>query len=97
MTGCTLRLGANDDASYTPGMKTAVSLPDDVFAAAERHARRTRKSRSQLYAEAVSEYLLRHAPEEVTEAMNQAVAELDEPPDEFIAASARRTLERTEW
>lgn len=78
-------------------MKTAISLPDDVFAAAERHARRTRKSRSQLYAEAVSEYLLRHAPEEVTEAMNQALDELGEPTDEFIATAARRALERTQW
>lgn len=87
----------DDNPGYTSGMKTAISLPDDVFAAAERHARRTRKSRSQLYADAVSEYLLRHAPEEVTDAMNQAVAKLGEPTDEFIATSARRTLERTEW
>ena len=33
---------------YTNGMKTAISLPDAVFLAAERQARRARKSRSQL-------------------------------------------------
>lgn len=82
---------------YTPGMKTAVSLPDDVFRAAERHARRARKSRSQLYAEALSEYLSRHAPDEVTEAMNQVIDQLGEPPDPFVTAAARRILERTEW
>src|SRR5579883_1096225 len=38
---------------YTIGMKTAVSIPADVFESAERLARRTRKSRSQLYSEAV--------------------------------------------
>ncbi len=78
-------------------MKTAVSLPDDVFQAAERHARRARKSRSQLYAEALSEYLSRHAPDEVTEAMNRVIDQLNEPPDPFIRAAAKRILERAEW
>jgi metal-responsive CopG/Arc/MetJ family transcriptional regulator len=78
-------------------MKTAVSLPDEVFRAAERQARRARKSRSQLYAEALSEYLARHAPDEVTEAMNRVVDQLPEPVDPFVRAAARRILERIEW
>jgi metal-responsive CopG/Arc/MetJ family transcriptional regulator len=78
-------------------MKTAVSVPDDVFHAAERHARRARKSRSQLYADALSEYLARHAPDEVTEAMNQVVNELPRRTDPFTAAASRRVLEQTEW
>lgn len=79
-------------------MKTAISLPDDVFQAAEQHAKRTRKSRSQLYAEALAEYLARHAPDEVTEAMNRVVEQLGEPQvDPFLAASTRRVFQRTEW
>ncbi len=78
-------------------MKTAVSVPDDVFRAAERQARRTRKSRSQLYAEALTEYLARHAPDEVTEAMNNVVDRLKEPTDPFVTTAARRILERSEW
>lgn len=78
-------------------MKTAISLPDEVFRAAERHARRVRKSRSQLYAEALSEYLARHAPDEVTERMNEVMDHLQEPRDPFVTAAARRILERTEW
>jgi metal-responsive CopG/Arc/MetJ family transcriptional regulator len=78
-------------------MKTAVSLPDHVFRAAERQARRTNKSRSQLYAEALAEYLARHAPDEVTAAMNRVVEKLREPADPFVAAAARRVLERSEW
>lgn len=84
-------------AGYTPGMKTAISLPDEVFDAAEREARRTRKSRSQLYAEALSEYLARHAPDEVTEAVNRVVDEIETTSDRFAAQVARRVLERTEW
>jgi succinate dehydrogenase/fumarate reductase flavoprotein subunit len=80
------------------GMKTAISLPDDVYHEAERHAKRTRKSRSQLYAEALAEYLARHAPDEVTERMNQVLDELGEPGlDPFLAGAARRVLKDVEW
>lgn len=82
---------------YTPGMKTAVSLPDELFEQAERQARRTKKSRSQLFAEALAEYLARHAPDEVTEAMNDVVDRLHEPSDPFVAAASQRVLERSEW
>ncbi len=83
---------------YTSGMKTAVSLPDDLFRAAERHAKRAQKSRSQLYAEALAEYLARHVPDEVTEAMNRVMEQLGEAePDPTLTAAARRVFERTEW
>ena len=79
-------------------MKTAVSLPDDLFRAAERQAKRAKKSRSKLYAEALAEYLTRHAPDEVTDAMNRVVEQLQEPgPDPFLVAAGRRGFERTEW
>ena len=78
-------------------MKTAISLPDRLFRAAEQHARRTQKSRSQLYADALADYLARHAPDEVTEAMNRVVDEVGAGPDGFGEMAARRVLERTEW
>ncbi len=79
-------------------MKTAISLPDDVYHGAERYAKRTRKSRSQLYAEALSEYLARHAPDEVTEDMNMVVEQLGESAsDPFVAGAARRVLKSVEW
>ena len=49
--------------SYAKGMKPGVSIPDEIFQGAERLARRTRKSRSQLFSDAVREYVARHAPE----------------------------------
>jgi metal-responsive CopG/Arc/MetJ family transcriptional regulator len=79
-------------------MKTAVSLPDRVYEDAERYARRTRKSRSRLYAEALSEYLARHAPDEVTEGMNAVVDQLgDIGPDPFVTRAGRRVLTSVEW
>jgi hypothetical protein len=66
-----------------------------VYLGAERHAKRTRKPRSQLYAEALAECLARHASEEVTEDMNAVVEQLGESePDSFVTATARRTLKR---
>lgn len=82
---------------YTFGMKTAVSIPDDVYQRVERFARRTRRSRSEVYSAALREYVNRHAPDEVTEAMNRVCADTDTGADAFVAAAARRVLERSEW
>ena len=78
-------------------MKTAVSIPDEVFEGAERLARRTRRSRSRLYGDALREYLARHTPEEVTEAVNRACDEIGETREPFTALAAQRALARTEW
>ena len=78
-------------------MKTAVSIPDEVYERAECLARRAKKSRSRLYGDALKEYLARHAPDEVTEAMNRACAEVGETKDPFVSSAARRILERSEW
>jgi metal-responsive CopG/Arc/MetJ family transcriptional regulator len=79
-------------------MKTAVSLPDSVYREAERYAKRTRKSRSRLYAEALAEYLARHAPDEVTEAMNTVVDQFGgADPDSFVTRAGRRVLTSVEW
>jgi hypothetical protein len=70
---------------------------------AERLARRTKKSRSRLFSDAVGEYLARHAPEEVTAAMDRVCEELGNSAgnrnlkDEFVASAAWRTLKRSEW
>ncbi len=78
-------------------MKTAISIPDKVFQEAERLAGRLKKSRSQMYSEAVAEYVVRHEPDSLTEQINAVCAEVDTRPDAFLASAARRVLERTEW
>jgi metal-responsive CopG/Arc/MetJ family transcriptional regulator len=78
-------------------MKAAISIPNDLFDGAERLARRTRRSRSRLFTDALREYLARHAPDKVTESMDQAIMEAGEGKDEFVSSVARRRLERTEW
>jgi len=90
-------LHAAGSGGYTSSMKTAVSIPDDVFEKVERFARRARRSRSEVFSAALREYMARHAPDEVTEAINSAVDDIGDQTDEFVAAAARRVLEKTEW
>ena len=82
---------------YTPGMKTTISIPDDLFEGAERLARRTRRSRSRLFSDALGEYLARHTPDKITESVDRALTEIGEGKDEFVSSAVRSTLERTEW
>lgn len=78
-------------------MKTAISIPDDVFAEAERLARELGKSRSHIYGQALKEYVARHSPDRVTEALDRVCGELGEADDGFARAAARRTLRRSSW
>ena len=81
-----------------PPVKTAVSLPDELFEAADRLAKRLGKSRSALHAAALAEYLSRHDPAAVTDAMNAVCDDVAEAgPDPFVTGMARRALERSEW
>lgn len=84
-------------SGYTFGMKTAISVPDPVFRKAEQYARRTKKSRSQVYSEAVAEYLARHVPDAITETMNDVCTQLGDQRDEFVMAASRRVLRREKW
>jgi predicted transcriptional regulator len=78
-------------------MKVAVSVPDDVFQEAEQLAWRTKRSRSEVYSRALAEYVARHAPEGVTEAMDRALAEIGESTDDFVRAVSRRVMKRSDW
>ena len=90
-------LDARRDAGDTMSMKTAISLPKDVFEKAERLAVRARKSRSQLYCEALREYVARHSPDEVTEALDRAIEENGQPEERFVTLASAQKLARVEW
>ena len=78
---------------YTMAMKTAISIPDDVFEEAERLAAELQISRSQLYSRALQEFVARHAPERLTEAMNRVIDEVGSEVDEFTRRASLRVLE----
>jgi metal-responsive CopG/Arc/MetJ family transcriptional regulator len=85
--------------------KTAVSIPQRLFEAADRVARRRRIPRSQLYAEALKQFLAGVDEEDITAQINAAIAEeeLDTTPEEaaenatstaWNREAAGRTFER---
>jgi len=80
-------------------MKTAISVPDDVFNKAERLARRQGRTRSDVYTAALREYVARHTGDEVTAAVERVVAELGDSRgrDTFLESAARKTLESADW
>jgi metal-responsive CopG/Arc/MetJ family transcriptional regulator len=78
-------------------MKTAVSIPDEVFEKVERLARRSRKSRSEVFSAALREYVARHAPDEITESINEVCDKIGNQRDTFVRTAAQRVLEKIEW
>jgi metal-responsive CopG/Arc/MetJ family transcriptional regulator len=78
-------------------MKVAVSIPDDVFAEAESLAKSLKASRSEIYSRALGEYLGRHAPDRVTDQMNNVIASVGEEADPFSKRAGRRVMRRVEW
>jgi metal-responsive CopG/Arc/MetJ family transcriptional regulator len=78
-------------------MKMVVSIPGGVVEGADRLARRTKRSRSRLFSDALKEYLARHSADKVTEVMNAACDEIGDAKDAFVSAAARRVLEKSEW
>jgi predicted transcriptional regulator len=87
-----------DDPSETQlGMKISISVPTPLFQRADRLARRLKKSRSQLYSEAISEYVERHDLDEITAALNAVHGSVESRPDDFVREAARRTLRSGEW
>ena len=80
-------------------MKTAISVPNALFDQAERLARRTGRSRSDVYSAALREYVARHDPDEVTQRIDRVIREVGRAGDEtgFADQAARRTMSAIDW
>jgi metal-responsive CopG/Arc/MetJ family transcriptional regulator len=80
-------------------MKTAISLPDSLFEAAERLARRIGISRSELFQRAVQAFLWEHQAEGVTEALNQVYSPGEEGAhlDPILEHLQLTSLPKEEW
>lgn len=78
-------------------MKTAVSIPDALFQAAENLAKKEKVSRSQLYAEALATHLKLKRDADITEELNRALEGIDQTPDPVWKAARTAVLKRSEW
>jgi metal-responsive CopG/Arc/MetJ family transcriptional regulator len=78
-------------------MKTAISIPEDVFVSADRLAKRLHMSRSELYARAVQQYVAecRHAG--VKEKLDQIYASENSAIDSTVLIAQAASIPREEW
>jgi predicted transcriptional regulator len=78
-------------------MKTAISVPDPVFEAADDLAKQLGMSRSQLYTTAVSQFLEAHQDEAITQALNEVYAEAEAVVDLVLMQMQLAALPEEEW
>lgn len=82
---------------YNESMKTAISLPDEVFESADELAERLGLSRSELYARAVAEYVAKHRNEDVTARLNEVYAGEANGIDPVLRTAQARSVSSSEW
>ena len=78
-------------------MKTAVSVPDDLFRQAEAAARRLRVSRSRFYATALAEFLDRQQSHNVTERLNKVYSQRPAKVDAALQRAQLKSLDKSPW
>jgi metal-responsive CopG/Arc/MetJ family transcriptional regulator len=78
-------------------MKTAVSLPDELFHVAEATARRLRISRSELYARAIAEFLKEHKENSITERLNHVYSQCAAKLDSALHRAQLKSLAKDDW
>lgn len=78
-------------------MKTAISLPDPIFNAAEQVAHQLGLSRSELYANAIQQYLDRYRQDKVTEKLNEVYQYEESSLDQMTSELQFQSLEREQW
>ncbi len=78
-------------------MKTAVSIPDELFESAEGLARRLGMTRSELYAKALRDYLREHRGEGITERLDEVYGAEESVLDPVVAKLQGRSLPDDEW
>jgi metal-responsive CopG/Arc/MetJ family transcriptional regulator len=85
------------ERGYPEGVKTAVSLPDDLFERAKSAARRLRVSRSALFATAIREFLDREQSDQITERLNRIYARRRAKLDPALHRAQIASLPKENW
>ena len=78
-------------------MKTAISIPDEIFDAAEELSKRLKISRSKLYSTAVSVYVHNHRNKAITDALNKIYAKEGSSIGPIVATMQRNSLPKEKW
>jgi hypothetical protein len=82
---------------YTNSMKTGISIPDKVFRSADALAKRLGITRSELYANAITEFLSKHQSRHVTARLDAVYAEEDSSLSPNLIQLQAKSLAHEEW
>jgi hypothetical protein len=78
-------------------MKTAISIPDPIFAAAEQMAVELDISRSELYSNAVAAYVATNSRDAITEKINAVLAETTNELDPVLVEMQKKVIRADPW
>jgi hypothetical protein len=78
-------------------MKTAISIPDDIFSAAENFAHQSHLSRSALFTRALAEFLSRRRNEGVTERLNRLYDKENSHLDSALSQMRASVISKEKW
>lgn len=78
-------------------MKTAISIPDDVFRRVERQAKRLGLSRSQFFTRAAERFLATLREQRVTQSYDEAFGDAADETAGLRRKAAREALRAVEW
>jgi metal-responsive CopG/Arc/MetJ family transcriptional regulator len=78
-------------------MKTAISIPDNLFKVAEETAKKYGISRSNLFTKAIEEFIKNHNPQDITNILNNIYETQDSNIDEDILEMQINSINQEDW
>lgn len=78
-------------------MKTAVSIPDEVFDVADALTKRLGISRSRLYSKAITQFVKKYRTRDITERLNQVYSGQDSRIDPVLLKGQLASLIKERW
>jgi metal-responsive CopG/Arc/MetJ family transcriptional regulator len=90
-------LASRYNSGYTSGMKTAISIPEELFESAEEFARGRGISRSELYTTALRHYLGEQLGEMITERLDAIYGQETDGLDRDVARLQARSMPEDDW
>jgi metal-responsive CopG/Arc/MetJ family transcriptional regulator len=78
-------------------MKTAISIPDKMFRSADALAKRLGMTRSQLYTNAIAEFMSKHQSRHLTSRLDAVYSEEDSSLSSNLVRLQLKSLPHEEW
>jgi len=78
-------------------MKTAISIPDEIFHTANHLANRLGMSRSEFYSKAVSNYIAAHQNEALTKTLDEIYEKEASEVDPVVDLMQLKSLPKEQW